>query len=61
MVEEVSLLGATTGVLSRARERGLSAYGAAYLDLAARRGLPLATRDAALRAACRKAGIPGMR
>ncbi len=61
VVEEVSFHGATTGVLSRAREHGLSAYDAAYLDLAARKGLPLATRDAALRAARRKAGIPGMR
>jgi predicted nucleic acid-binding protein len=61
VVEEVPLRSATTDVLYRAREHGLSAYDAAYLDLAIRKGLPLATRDAALRAACRKAGVPRMR
>ncbi|MBI5510568.1 MAG: type II toxin-antitoxin system VapC family toxin [Deltaproteobacteria bacterium] len=40
-----------------AREYGLSAYDAAYLGLAMREGLPLATRDRALRAACRKSGV----
>lgn len=36
---------------------GISAYDAAYLELAARRGLPLATRDVKLRNAARTAGI----
>ena len=36
---------------------GLSVYDAAYLELALRLGLPLATRDKALRAACAKAGV----
>jgi len=39
------LLGA---VLELAARHGLTAYDAAYLELAQRRGLPLATRDAAL-------------
>jgi len=44
-------------ILSRAREMSLSAYDAAYLELAMGRGLRLATRDRALRSACRKAGV----
>jgi predicted nucleic acid-binding protein len=36
---------------------GLSAYDAAYLELALRRGLPLATLDDALNAAMVKAGV----
>jgi predicted nucleic acid-binding protein len=39
------------------RRYGLSSYDAAYLDLAIRRGLPLATLDDDLRAAARKAGV----
>jgi predicted nucleic acid-binding protein len=35
----------------------LSAYDAAYLDLALRRGLPLATQDKALSGAAGKAGV----
>ena len=37
---------------------GLDAYDAAYLELALRRGLPLATLDEALAAAMAKAGVP---
>ena len=40
-----------------AREHGLSAYDAAYLELAARRQLSLASLDRALGQAARKAGI----
>jgi predicted nucleic acid-binding protein len=43
--------------LSIGREYGLSAYDAAYVDLAMRMGLPLATRDRALRAACKRADV----
>jgi len=45
-------------VVPVAREHGLSAYDAAYLELALRRGLPLATLDAGLEKAARKAGVP---
>lgn len=40
-----------------ASAHGLSAYDAAYLELALRRCLPLATLDAALRKALNKAGV----
>jgi predicted nucleic acid-binding protein len=42
---------------SLGREHGLSAYDAAYLELAARRQLPLASFDKALVQAARKAGV----
>lgn len=40
-----------------AREHGLSSYDAAYVELALREGLPLATRDIHLKRAARKCGI----
>jgi predicted nucleic acid-binding protein len=39
------------------RDQGLTSYDAAYLELAMRSGLPLATRDVALRAAAERAGV----
>lgn len=44
-------------VLPVARQRGLSAYDAAYLELALRQGLPLATLDAELRRAAKAVGV----
>lgn len=44
-------------VLSLAREYDLSAYDAAYLDVAVRQRAPLATLDSALQKAGRSAGI----
>ena len=44
-------------VLPLAREYHLSAYDAAYLDVAVRQGAPLATLDRALRKAGRSAGL----
>jgi predicted nucleic acid-binding protein len=41
-----------------ARAHHLSTYDAAYLALAIREGLPLATLDSALRKAARKTGVP---
>jgi predicted nucleic acid-binding protein len=45
-------------VLALGRRHGLSAYDAAYLALAERDGLPLATQDERLRAAAHAAGVP---
>ena len=40
-----------------AAQYALTAYDAAYLDLALRKGLPLATQDKALKAAAAKTGV----
>ena len=44
-------------VFALGHAHGLSAYDAAYLAVAARERLPLATRDGSLRAAARAAGV----
>jgi predicted nucleic acid-binding protein len=41
-----------------ARSHNLSAYDAAYLELAMRRGVPLATLDEQLKDAARAVGVP---
>jgi predicted nucleic acid-binding protein len=48
---------ALAGVLLLAARVGLTTYDAAYLDLAQRRNLPLATLDKRLRAACTTAKL----
>lgn len=48
---------ALSDTLNLARRYKLSAYDAAYLELALREGLPLATLDAALEKAAKKAGV----
>lgn len=65
VVEPVERSGAASSVVPLARRHRLSAYDAAYLELALRRGIPLATSDAALRRAAREEGVevlgePGM-
>lgn len=45
-------------VLALTREQGLSSYDAAYLELAMRRGLPIATLDVPLRQAAGRVGVP---
>ena len=44
-------------VLAAAREFGISTYDASYLDLAMRQGLPIATKDAGLRKAAKRARV----
>ena len=48
---------ALSGILTLAREQRLSAYDAAYLELAMREGVSLATQDQALRRAARLCGV----
>ncbi|MFN0010726.1 MAG: type II toxin-antitoxin system VapC family toxin [Phycisphaerales bacterium] len=48
---------AVGATLTLARTHGLTVYDAAYLELALRLGLPLATKDAALAGAATKAGV----
>jgi predicted nucleic acid-binding protein len=45
-------------VLGLAQAHRLSVYDAAYLELALRRGLPLATLDEKLKAAALAVGVP---
>lgn len=44
-------------ILATAREGGLSAYDASYIELAIRRGIPLATTDRRLANAAKKLGV----
>lgn len=63
LLEYLSGAGLATGfrnlsnVLPLARRYGLSAYDAAYLEVAIRNGAPLATLDAKLQKAARGAGV----
>lgn len=52
---------ALTSTLQLARRYKVSAYDASYLELALRRGLPLATLDEDLRKAATKAGVKKFR
>lgn len=56
-VSPLTLDDALGSVLELARAQHLSAYDAAYLELAMRDGLPLATQDADLRAAVARVGV----
>jgi predicted nucleic acid-binding protein len=58
VVLDVSLSTAWHDTLALARSHHLTNYDAAYLELALRRGLPLASRDKALQAAARLEGVP---
>lgn len=57
-LDEVSVAHALGPVLDVARSQGLTAYDAAYLELAMREGIPLATQDDDLRAAAARVGVP---
>jgi predicted nucleic acid-binding protein len=50
-----------SALIAAARQSGLTAYDAAYFELALRRSLPLATLDSKMRAAAQKAGIDLLR
>lgn len=50
-----------SALVAAARQSGLTAYDAAYFELALRRNLPLATLDNRMRAAAQRAGIELLR
>ncbi|MDQ3964910.1 MAG: type II toxin-antitoxin system VapC family toxin [Actinomycetota bacterium] len=56
-VESMPLRRAFGSVLDVGRTHRLTSYDAAYLELAMRRGLPLATLDERLATAARQAGV----
>ncbi len=56
-VDEETKSHAFGNTLSLARDHNLSAYDAAYLELAMRRGLPLATLDDKLKTAAQAVGV----
>lgn len=56
-VDEETRFQAFGNTISLAREHALSAYDAAYLELAMRRGVPLATLDDKLKAAALAVGV----
>jgi predicted nucleic acid-binding protein len=56
-VDEEAFAQSMPAMLAHSRAYGLTSYDAAYLDLAMRLGLPLATRDKSLQAACKKSGV----
>jgi predicted nucleic acid-binding protein len=58
LVEPADSSRAFDQILSVARQLRLTVYDAAYLELAMRRALPLATLDDSVRRAARQAGIP---
>lgn len=57
VVDDATRTHAFGNTLSLARDHNLSVYDATYLELALRRGLPLATLDDKLRAAARAVGV----
>lgn len=61
IVDDETARRATKSILNVGRQHNLSAYDASYLELAVRRGLPLATPDRALRAAAERSGVSSFR
>ena len=57
MEQSQTVADTVSNVLPLAREYDLSAYDAAYLDVAVRQGAPLATLDSTLEKAGRSAGV----
>jgi predicted nucleic acid-binding protein len=58
LVETDTSLGTMTATFTVGRQHGLSAYDAAYVELAMREGLALATLDERVRNAAVQAGVP---
>jgi predicted nucleic acid-binding protein len=60
-IDEQTDLHAWNATFALARSQGLTVYDAAYLELACRLGLPLATRDRELIAAAQSIGVAVLR
>ena len=58
VVDSQTVARAWSDIIALARSHGLSAYDAAYLELALRESLPLATLDHPLTSAARALGVP---
>jgi predicted nucleic acid-binding protein len=58
VVDDSTEAQAWSETLSLARQHALTAYDAAYLEIAVRQGVPLATLDAPLKAAAQAVGVP---
>ena len=58
MVDDSTEVRAWSDTVSLARLHRLSAYDAAYLELAIREGVPIASLDSPLKAAAKAAGVP---
>jgi predicted nucleic acid-binding protein len=56
-IDDETNVQAWTTTLNLARQQSLTAYDAAYLELALRRGLPIATLDDQLKSAAKVAGV----
>jgi predicted nucleic acid-binding protein len=56
-VDSLTAARAPREILALGRTHGLSCYDAAYLELAARTGIPIATRDARLAASAQALGL----
>jgi predicted nucleic acid-binding protein len=61
LVDEETAARALIGVLDIARQQRLTAYDAAYLELAMRLGVPLASKDAQLCDAAERVGVMVLR
>jgi predicted nucleic acid-binding protein len=57
-LDDQTITRALSDILNLARAHNLSVYDAAYLDLAIRLGLPLASLDEPLKAAAKAVGVP---
>jgi predicted nucleic acid-binding protein len=58
VVDDSTEVRAWSDTIGLARQHGLSAYDAAYLEIALREGVPIATLDAPLKAAAKATGVP---
>jgi predicted nucleic acid-binding protein len=58
VVDDATEARAWSDTISLARQHALSEYDAAYLELAIRQGVPIATLDAPLKAAAKALGVP---